>query len=278
MESIYRYTDYRKYLYDAYRALKKERKGLSYAVIAQEAGFRSNGYVTQIFKGIRPISNHVAEAFTRIFSLRKSEKAYFFLMIAFNQAATEIQRYEAFQNMLNFRQSNIHFIDPSNFEIFSRWYYIAVRELLNFYPFDGDYRKLGQLLIPKISEADAKRAVKMLLKHKLISREPGGSFKLINKIQSTGFDEHPYTVNNFVIETVERMRDALAQVDKNDRVISSVTGSVSDNTYNEIMSKMHAFRREILEMVRKDTGISRVCQVNMQLFPLSKSIRRVSDK
>jgi len=270
MISVFNYTDYRKFLKDIYKEFKSREKGFTYSYIGELAGFSSKGYFTQVIQGKTKLSQKMVQKLAGVFQLKKSETKYFCQMVAFNQAKSNRDKHLYFQKMISSRSSKIKHVKPESFEVFSKWYYLAIRELLNFYPFKGNYETLGEMLVPAISPKEAKQAVGILEKHGLIKRKSNGDYKILQKALSTGFDKEPFALNNFVLETIERARDAVEQLPKEQRSMSTLTASVSEEGYELLQQKIHSFRQELMELIRQDRKVDRVCQINFHMFPLSK--------
>jgi uncharacterized protein (TIGR02147 family) len=51
-----------------------------------------------------------------------------------------------------------------------------------------------------------------------------------------------------------------------------VTAGISLRTYNVIEAEIEAFKDRIITIANNDEGSDYVCQLNIQLFPLSKTI------
>ena len=63
---------------------------------------------------------------------------------------------------------------------------------------------------------------------------------------------------------------SLDEVPSNKRDISSLTISVTEKEYEEILKKVRELRKEVLSEPKEGNGPKKVYQFNFQLFPLSK--------
>jgi uncharacterized protein (TIGR02147 family) len=72
-----------------------------------------------------------------------------------------------------------------------------------------------------------------------------------------------------VLNTLDIAKDALYRFEKKDRNFSSLTLSISQNGYEKIRQKVEDLRAELVDLVKEDSGIDRVIQVNFQIFPLT---------
>jgi uncharacterized protein (TIGR02147 family) len=68
---------------------------------------------------------------------------------------------------------------------------------------------------------------------------------------------------------LERAGAALDDMDREERELSCVTLAVSQAKFDEIKTRVRAFRRQLLHEAEQEAEPERVVQVNFQLFPLS---------
>jgi uncharacterized protein (TIGR02147 family) len=271
MVDIFQYTDYRKFLCDFYEAEKKRNPHYSHRYIAQKVGFTSSGFFSKILQGKTNISNDLALRFTEFLKLKKIEAEYFGLLVLFNQAKSHADKKRWFEKIVAFSKSKVKIVQVSQYEFFQKWYYVAIRELLAFYKFNGDFQQLGKMIDPPISPAQAKKGVELLEKLGLIARDESGYYKQTDTLISTGYDVRSVAVNNFQMSTLDLAKESIDRFPKEERDISTLTLSFSKELYNTIHEKLKGFRREVLELVKNDpNAVDRVYQVNFQIFPLSK--------
>jgi uncharacterized protein (TIGR02147 family) len=274
MIDIFQYTDYRKFLYDFYEAEKKRNPHYSHRYIAQKVGFNSSGFFSKILQGKTNISNDLALRFADFLKLKKIEAEYFGLMVLFNQAKTHAEKKKWFEKIVAFSKSKVKIVQVSQYEYFQKWYYVAIRGLLDFYKFNGDYLELGKMLDPPISPAQARKAIELLEKLDLIKKGEDGFYKPTDTIISTGEVVKRTAFNNVLMSTLDLAKESIDRFPTDQRDISTLTLHFSKELYDTIHERLKGFRREILELVNKDPNAAdRVYQVNFQIFPLTKSNR-----
>ncbi len=269
MADVFGYTDFRKFLKDRVAFLKQQDKKYTYRYIAQVVGFKSAGYLTQVIQGKSKVSKTMIRKFASVMDLQKREASYFELMVMYNQAKSHETKKKYFRNMINYKKGRIHTLSPDEYEFYDRWYYSAIRAIFNYSSFNADYKGLAAMVVPRITVAEAKKAVGVLLKLGLIEMQKDGNYSLTSKHITTGFDTDSVVINNFVLNTIDISKDALYNFNKEDRSFSALTLSVSKKGYKEIKKRVDDFRAELVDYISNDTDIDRVCQVNFQLFPLT---------
>jgi uncharacterized protein (TIGR02147 family) len=169
------------------------------------------------------------------------------------------------------RKSKVHELTEEQYLYFEKWYNVAVRELLNYYPFRGDYIQLAKMLNPPITPAEAKKSVELLLKLNLIEEKEDHTYQVTNKTV-TSYPHVPLlAIHNFQLATMDLGKEAIDRFPGDKRSISTLTLSLSCEVYKVIEEKLANFRRDVLDLVKNDTNrIDRVYQFNFQIFPLSE--------
>jgi uncharacterized protein (TIGR02147 family) len=267
--SIYDYTDYRLYLRDYYEEQKTKNPAFSYRYFARKAGFNSSGLYKDIVDGRTGITRSLILRFSTAMKLSIKQQEYFETMVYFNEAKTVEEKKLYFERLMKYHNSKAFRVDASQYEYYSKWYYIAVRELLAIGNFKDDYAAIGRALNPTIRQEHAKKAIEVLKKLGLIQKDKSGFYKAVEKILTTGTEIKSLSIANFQKNMMDMAKEALDRHAAEHRNISTVTFSVSAQTYNDIKAELDACRKRILGMVDRSENEDRVCQLNMQLFPLT---------
>lgn len=106
MPDIYRYSDYRKYLRDAYLELKRSRpSGFTHRRIGQKGGF-DPGLFSKVVQGQRNISGKLVPGFCRAFGLAGEEARYFHCLVRLGQADSDEDRSRAEDELASFPRRN----------------------------------------------------------------------------------------------------------------------------------------------------------------------------
>lgn len=272
MVDLYEYTDYRKYLRDYYEAKRASFKVFTHRHIAKAIGFKSTGTFAQILQGKTNISPQTILNFTRFLGLKKDEADYFELLVLFNQSKGHAEKKRHFEKIISFPKSNLKQVDSTQYAYYEKWYYSVIREVLAFHPFVDDYRELGRMLSPPISTAEAQKAIRLLEELKLIRRSESGVYEKSDPVITSGYDTRSLAVNQFIIETLDLAKVALDEFPREERSLSALTLSLSEDGYAMIEEKIKTFRRELLELARNCADPKRVIQVNFQIFPVTRKI------
>ncbi len=268
---IFEYIDYRKLLKDLYEARKAEKNIFSYRFIAQKVGFSSPGFFTNILRGKRNISSEMIFRFAELFKFNKAQTEYFELLVQFDQAKNHNQKKFYFEKILASKRSKIATVDAQHYEFYSKWYYTAVREVLDVYSFDGnDFKELAKMVAPPISPAEAKKAVTFLESAGFIHKNESGIYEQTEPFITTGYEARSVAITNFQLAAADLAKEAVDRFERDQRSISTVTFSLSKQGYETIEERLKTFRRELLEIARADKDRDRIYHINFHVFPMSR--------
>ncbi|MBD3320941.1 MAG: TIGR02147 family protein [Chitinivibrionales bacterium] len=270
MDSIFTYLEYRDFLKAHYEYMKKNHACFSYRYIAGKVGVDASYYVKVLQKQMH-ISDKSTTRFVQFLKLKKREEEYFKTLVKFNKAKQHDQIKFYFEKLISLRNPVAHKLDADKYEFFNKWYYIAVRELLNVIPFKGNYKELAARLVPPISRREAEKAVALLEKLGMVRKNEDGVYELTQQFITTGDAWRPIAIRNFQKAIMQLGTEALERVSREDRDISTVTISTSKSTFETIKERLSDMRKEIMELAKNDVQVDDVYQVTIQVFPLSKT-------
>lgn len=274
--SVFSFTDYRQYLAAYYTAKKQETPSFSYRQFAGKAEISSSGLYKEVVDGKRNLSKTLMGKFAKALNLSENESDYFFNMVLFCDSDSQEQRSDSFERMLRHKQSNAAKVHASQYEYFSHWYYSAVRELLDIADSHEKYNALAEQFAPSISPHQVKEAIDILRELGMISWNEGTKrYEKANQTVTTGYssEEKINRMNlvNYQKDMVKKGMEAYDRFLDKDLDMSTLTLSVSNETYQKIKQEMREFRKKLLSMAERDSSPERICQINSQLFPLTRS-------
>lgn len=268
LASVFDYLDYRELLRDRLASRKAANPAFSLRYVARKTDL-SASLLTRVLKGQRNLNPAAAVHLARIFGFQDAERDFLETLILFGQARSHAEKSHFLDKILRIRATKVRTLGEDKAEYFRTWYYSALRELLNFYPFVDDFGKLSRMLRPAIKVEEARKAMKYLLDSALVVRQDDGTYRLSEAIVSSGERIKAPLVNNLHISMAELAIRAIQEMQPKERDFSSLTLSLSPTTLEAVKARIRKFRKEVLEMARQDEQVSGVYQVNFQVFPLS---------
>ncbi|MFP4164782.1 MAG: TIGR02147 family protein [Chitinispirillaceae bacterium] len=269
--SIFDYLNYRDYLRDAFAQLKKEDASYTYRKIASELGMRSIGHITWIIQGKRNLTLRKADRFSQLLGLNRKENSYFRLLVLYTNSKKHSEKRDLFEKIVTAQKSQKRIVTKEQTEYWSKWYYSAMRELVAIHKISDDYKEAARLMVPRISPAEAERALKLLEKLEFIVRDERGYYKRLDRVISMDAEWGTLCVRQHQMDMLDLAKLGLEKIPREDRDISSVTMSLSEERFEQVRNLFQDFRQQLITLARTDPNPERVYQVGLQVFPLSKN-------
>jgi uncharacterized protein (TIGR02147 family) len=272
--NVFAYLDYRAFLRDFYTDRKTNGRGFSYRAFSARAGLRSPNYLKLVIDGKRNLTHEVAQRFGEACDMEGEALSYFCNLVSFNQAQGPT-RQKLYTKLLAYRRYRAaHRLDVAHAEYHSNWYLPAIRELASHPEFRDDPEWIANMLVPTISVAEAKSALRVLEELGLLVRASDGQLQQRDVVVSTGPEMRALHIATYHRSMLERASEAIDLVEPEHRDISSVTMLVSHNGLAELKERVRRFRKELIELAQEQADPEVVAQINLQLFPLSRTKNR----
>ncbi|MGL1888672.1 MAG: TIGR02147 family protein [Reichenbachiella sp.] len=266
--NIFGYYNYRTYLQDYYEYKKSVNRHFSYRKFAEKAGLKSSSIFRDVITGRRNFTLTLVPKFAHAMTLNEKEVEYLKLMINFSHAKTHKSKQDVFEQMAKMLPKSTQKLDVNQRKYFEHWYYIAIREALSILNIDENFQDLAFFMIPKITVPKAKQAIELLIEIGLIEKQ--GQFWRSKNASIQGDHIDPFSIHHVQKQQLDLAKESLSHFTKEKRNVSSATVSVSPMGMERISARIDACRKDIVDIVRSDSGINQVYQYNVQFFPLSK--------
>jgi uncharacterized protein (TIGR02147 family) len=265
---ISQYTEYSKYLHDAYVARRLKDKKFSQRFINQKMGSQSSGWFADVLAGRKKLKLRHAAPMAAIFKLDAREQEFLRILIAMELADSHEEKTIAYDKWLELKGVSQEKISRDRFKYFERWYYPALRELLIIYPFRGDYAGLGARLHPPISARQAKEGVTLLTRLGLINS--GAPAPLPVLLMDTSARTKYW--DGIMKAYMQLSLPALEKFRKEERDFSALTLPLSQEGLQKAGEEIAALRKRLLALSERDKANDRIYQCLFQVFPISRSM------
>ncbi|MGL1934780.1 MAG: TIGR02147 family protein [Fibrobacterales bacterium] len=273
MDTIYHYSNYRIYLKDHFKVLRAVDPQFSQKRVMIELGVSSSGFLSNVLSAKKNLNPSQVEKLSVVLSHSKMEARYFKALVGYDQArnsADKQSNYEIIQDVQTVKYKDLEGVELN---LFSHWYFVAIRELIMLRPFLEDFKALSQSLRPAITMKEAREAVYFLELGGFIERDPKGKYHGVDALISSKNEIRSTSVVGFQNIMIDFAKEALAIMPVAERDISSISFSASQEMFERIKKEMQEFRKYILDLAESDqTDTSVLYQCNMQFFPISKEI------
>ncbi len=267
---VHRYLDYRAYLRDFYAHKKAGPRAFSFRAFSRRAGLKSPNYLKLVMDGDRNLTPAMATRFASACGLEADAADYFVDLVAFNQATTSAERNAAYDRLKSHRRyRSVHRLELAHADYHATWYLPAIRELAARKDFEADPTWIARRIRPRISEAEAERALKVLGQLALLVEGDDGRTVQAEALVSTGPETRGLHIGNYHRGMMARAAASIDELPPEKRDISSLTLCLGAERLAELKARIQRFRRELLEMSVEEQDPKEVIQINFQLFPLT---------
>lgn len=264
------FTDFRKFLKNYYEAMKASTPYFSYRYFSKLAGFASPNFFKLVAEGNRNLSSHGIQKFCKALKLGVKETRYFRLLVLKDQAQNpEEKDYFTRQLLKSKIFKTIKPITEAQYDYYSEWYHIPLRELIGRSDFNNDPKWIASQFTPPISEKEAREGLETLLKLGLIEATPEGSFRQVDTSISTGDEVTSFAVSNYHRRMIALGAESIERFPAAERDVSSLSMGMTKATAAKVKKMIQDFRKEIIAVVNQDTTVEEIMQFNMQYFPLT---------
>ncbi len=272
MDSIFSYTDYRRYLLDYFQARKASNPRYSLRMLADRAGFKARDYLLRVMNGKRNLSPTGANQLCKLFRFSEKQSEYFHTLVLFNQAGTTLEKEELLVRLSTMQKYGKHQrLRSDQSEYLSAWYHSAIRSLLPVTDFGEDYDKIARLMDPPLTAKQVRDSVDLLLRLGLLQRGAKGRYAVTQMALSTGDEVASVGVARFHKATMDLAKRSIDKHSSAARDISGLTMSVSQSGFNRIKSEIRSFRKKIMAIATNDSKEEMIYQLNLHLFPLTRN-------
>lgn len=277
--SIFNYTDLLSFLKDGFQELKERDSKFSQRYVAARLGIQSTGWLADLFSGRRPLPRKHLAKFSSLLELSAREESYFETLVEYSQAKCLEEKNRAYKKLLTFHEISRDLVENDRAEYFDKWYYPVVRELLLIAPFRGDYALLARKLMPAITQSQAKQAIELLERLKMIKKYANGEYRPTVehvKKNSVFSSVHYY---KYVRSQMELGLDAFDHFAKEERDISAITVALSEESFRTVQEDLKALRQKMIQLSENDNkklwGVlkkdsRRIYQGVFEVFPGTK--------
>lgn len=268
---IYSYLDYRRFLRDWFESKKASNPRFSHRVFARRANVTSPSLLLAVMDGKRNLTAATIEGFSGALTLSGDAAEFFEALVMLDQAETHDERNKAWERVRAVRRfREARRLAGEGVDYLSCWYYPAIRELASCADFRPDPDWIASRLRPRITPAQARKAIDVLLALGLLRAEKDGQLTPTDASVVTPHEVAGLAAVNYHVGMIERARDAVTAVPAAERHYCAVTVAIPMALVPRIKRELDAFQERLLDLCDGATDPrERVYQLNLQLLPLS---------
>ena len=271
MKPIIEYSDFRQYLLDYYEE-RKRISAFSWREFSKVAGFTSSSYMKVVCDGKSKLSKIGVERVATAIGLTGFELDYFRAMVKFGQAANEETKKAAYRDMLAIAKVHkVRVLEGDLFAYYDTWRNPMMRELAPLMP-GATPGEMAKMCYTETSAQEVRESLDFLTKTGLLKKGKDGSFAQSETSVSGTPDATRLALRGMHRQMAQLATPAL-ELPACERNFSGVTMGVSRESYDRIVRLLDECRRQIIAIAAEDKNIEQVYRLNLQLFPLTKSVK-----
>ena len=267
--SVFMYFDYRDYIRAVLETMQS--KGLSLRAIQENAGVSGSAFFSRILDGSRPLSIANAKNIAKSWGLSVDESDYFLDLVRFGNEKNVDVREELLRKLLAVRANNQEFaLQDSSLKFFSKWYYPVLRDLLPLLPPNMPAEKIGRMFTPVLRAPQVESGIRYLMESGFVTLDENGVYRVEQPIVSTPPRVRSTILRKYHLKNLEVNREVYDLFTSDDRSVTSVTCSLSKESFEKVREEIAKLREKILALSREEKNPDRVCHVGFQLVNRAK--------
>jgi uncharacterized protein (TIGR02147 family) len=267
--NLYDYFDYRSFLADYYAKRKAREPKFSHRYFAMKAGYNSSGYFSNLVKGTNNLSDKYIDKFIVGLELNEKEAQWFRHMVDYTHAASAQAKQDIFDQMVKLLPKKMRRLKSRQREFYSKWYYVAVHQLLAVMDFSDDYPSLARRVSPPLRVPEAKNAIRLLEELGLILKDQNSFYRPSEQAMIGGKEVGTQVIHEFQNHMMDLAKDSQCRVEPEERQIQTTTVTVNAKSKARIQAKIKQMQQEIFDIIQSESNEDQVYQLNLQFFPLS---------
>jgi len=273
LPNLFDYFDYREFLQDYYLFHKNRNPAYSYRLFARKAKLGSPNYLKLVVDGKRRITDRTLFQFARGLGLSKDEEKYFRELVMYQEVSDPDSKEVHLRSLLKYqeKQRTPSPLKADKIKFLLDWHHGVVRELINLKDFVEDPKWIAERLGGKITEAQAKESLELLIRLEILVRNKDG-FLDQHEPLLTSSDEVPSHVLRSLHRTYLRKAiNSIFSVPIEKRELSGLIVSVPNHKVKELKEEIKEFRKKLNRKYGLDKNTDDVYYAGLYLFPLTQN-------
>lgn len=272
---IFSYYDYRQYLKDLVAYERKRCPVFSNRYIVQKAGFKSPTALKHVIDGKRNLSLESANRFASALKIEGIKRHYFLTLVLFNQTTSLAEREKYLNELLELqRTENPSRLGEDKYDVFSKWYHLAIREVIELPDYKNSSKWIGRILCPQVGSMDAADSMNLLKRLGLVEKVDG-KHRSVQKTLATDERVKSVKVVEFHRQMIQLGAESMTRFPSDEREVSGTTLRIGREDVKHIKGMLIELRKKILTLAANSAEADQIYQLNFQFFPLIMTDRKM---
>ncbi len=270
--NIQEYHDYLEFLKDWIEFLKDREKGFSLRQVAKEAGMAS-GYLPMCFSRKRKLSKKAFDKLKPYLKLSGKEERYLDLLRVIAESEEPKERVQALTSLQKLKDyKETHRLELEVHQYLSRWYYVAIRELVNTSDFKGDPAWIQERLRGRVSQKEIEEALQFLLRFGFILKNESGVYSVAQKQLDCHEGVYKISLGEFHRQMLDWAKLSIEETPRAERLLLGHTAALTRSQFEKIQNILRNSIGDIESVGNATPSSSReVYHIELAAFPLTKN-------
>jgi len=200
------------------------------------------------------------------------EQTYFVLMVSYAHAKDDKSKRAAFEERCALAHAHkVRVLGDEEFNYYKSWQNSVIRELAPHMP-GAKPLEIARTCIPAITAAEVTETLDFLVRAKLLKKDRNGNYSQTDKSITMGsVDAVPVAARELQRQMGEFAVKAI-DLPISERAMSGYTLGLTRRAYERIKKETEDYYRRVVAIATEEDETERVYRLNLQLFPLSKTI------
>ena len=270
--SVFTFINYREFLRAYFEELKRTQEFFSYRYLERVSGL-SRSYFKLLIDGKCNLSYTATTMLAKSLGLSKKEINYFKTLVLYNQAQSDDEKDRYFDQILELRpRTAIEGITPDQYEFFTKTYFVEIHQLAALPGFKADPAWICKNLRRHLKPKQIQQALEVLERLGLLARNSRGELEYFDTTLATPTHAESMDIFNYHRQLLNEAKEAIVTAPYDEWDVGTVTIPMPKEILPEVMDRLKKCREDIADLVNRGAkNYHEVFQVNMQMFPISKS-------
>ena len=269
---LFDYFDYRDYLQDYYQFHKKRNSAYSYRLFARKAKLGSPNYLKLVVDGKRRITDRTLYQFARGLGLNRDEEKYFRELVMYQEVSDPDSKELHLRSLLKYqeKQRTPTPLRADRIKFLLDWHHAVIRELVLNADFKEDPVWIARRLGNKISEAQARESLDLLIRLKFLERGSDGKLEQKEPLLTSSDEVPSHVIRSLHRTYLRKAINSIFSVPMEKRELSGLVLSIPGNRLKEIKEELKEFRKKLNRKYGLDKNGDEVYFVGLYLFPVTQ--------
>ncbi len=269
--NLFDYFDYREFLQDYYLFHKRRNPAYSYRLFARKARLGSPNYLKLVVDGKRRITDRTLYQFARGLGLNRDEEKYFRELVMYQEVSDPDSKELHLRSLLKYqeKQRTPTPLRADRIKFLLDWHHSVIRELVLNADFQENPAWIARRLGNKVSEAQARESLDLLIRLKFLDRNAEGRLEQKEPLLTSSDEVPSHVIRSLHRTYLRKAINSIFSVPMEKRELSGLVLSIPGNRLKEIKEELKEFRKKLNRKYGLDKDGDEVYFVGLYLFPVT---------